>query len=142
MEPRRAVRTTRHHHSQNLHSVWDSSMIETSLQLRYHGSRNAMEDSLLDLIEQARHSAEWDTVWTLCANGASRDCVSDWAEESIASALQYAYANVNGTGDIQSGDHLSYDYYLSRAPAIRVQLARAGVRLAATLEAALSRTTQ
>lgn len=100
---------------------------------KYNNSRNTLEESLLDLIEQARQSEEWETLWTSCPLGAFRECVSKWAEESFTMALQSAYANVDGT-EIESGDFLSFQYYLTRSPIVRKQLALGGVRLAATLE--------
>jgi hypothetical protein len=134
-DSRRALRHG-HHSSDNLHSVWDGSIIEKAMRDDYSGSREAMEEDLLHLIRKAQDSDEWNE-WTACPDGGSRACTSQWGEESLNYALTWAYSNVDGT-EVQEGDELSTGYYETRLPIVMKRLAAAGVRLAVTLEIQLS----
>jgi hypothetical protein len=117
----------------NLHHVWDDSFLETAVtEQGYNGSRNAFEMDLLNEIWTHRHEWENDT----CTDGSRYDCVNDWADESFDLALRYAYADENGMA-IDNGATLSRQYYNTRFPIVRRQLALAGYRLAATLEIVL-----
>jgi hypothetical protein len=135
--PRNSRRALRHsHHSSNLHSVWDSSIIEKAMRDDYTGSREAMEEDILQHIRKTKDSDEWKT-WMACPDGGSRACTSQWGEESLNYALTWAYSNVDGT-EVQEGDELSTGYYETRLPVVKERLAAAGVRLAVTLEIQLS----
>jgi hypothetical protein len=135
--PRSSRRGLRHsHHSDNLHSVWDSSIIEKSMRDDYAGSREAMEDDLFNLIRKTKDSDEWKQ-WMDCPDGASRECTSQWGEESLDYALTWAYSNVDGT-EVKDGDELSTGYYETRLPIVQERLAVAGLRLAVTLEIQLA----
>ena len=60
--------------------------------------------------------------------------VTDWANESLAIA-KMAY-RVHGTDELMKpGAKLGDDYYRFALPIVRQQLARAGLRVAATLNA-------
>jgi hypothetical protein len=131
-DSRRSLR----HHSSNLHSVWDSSIIEKSMRDDYTGSREAMEEDILHFIRKTQDSDEWKT-WMACPDGGSRACTSQWGEESLNYALTWAYSNVDGT-EVQEGDELSTGYYETRLPIVKERLAAAGVRLAVTLEIQLN----
>jgi hypothetical protein len=132
---RRALRHSSHH-SSNLHSVWDSSIIEKSMRDDYTGSREAMEEDIWQLIRKTKDSDEWNT-WMACPDGGSRACTSQWGEESLNYALTWAYSNVDGT-EVQESDELSTGYYETRLPVVKERLAAAGVRLAVTLDIQLS----
>jgi hypothetical protein len=123
------------HSAENLHSIWDSVMIEKSIAEDYGGLRSNMDDNLLTGIHDAS-SEQW-SEWIKCADGTSQDCVGAWAEESLEYALAWAYANVNGT-EITSGMKLSHDYYTTRMDIVKRRLQAAGVRLAATLAIAMT----
>jgi hypothetical protein len=132
---RRALRQS-HHHSSNLHSVWDSSIIEKAMRDDYTGSREAMEEDILQFVLKSKDNDEWKT-WMACPDGGSRACTSQWGEESLNYALTWAYSNIDGT-DVQDGDELSTGYYKTRLPIVKERLAAAGVRLAVTLEIQLN----
>ena len=123
------------HHALNLHAVWDDSIIETTLAENYNNSRNAMELSLLNLIWQTQrtNSSKWNNEWLRCADGGRVACTTAWGEESWTYAVHYAYRNVDGT-EIVNDTALTKDYYYTRLPIVREQLAVAAVRLASTLE--------
>jgi hypothetical protein len=135
-DSRRALRHS--HHSSNLHSVWDSSIIEKAMRDDYSGSREAMEEDILHFIRKTQdsNSDEWNT-WMACPDGGSRECTSQWGEESLNYALTWAYSNVDGT-EVQEGDELSTGYYETRLSIVKERLAAAGVRLAQTLEIQLN----
>ena len=124
-----------HHSSLNLHAVWDDSIIETILERDFQDSRNAFEVSLLLYINDIRtnHPSIYNDMWLQCSDATDRHCVSIWGEESFDLAMQYAYANVDGS-EIVDGTTLDEQYYLTRNPIVRTQLAIAAVRLAANLE--------
>jgi S1/P1 Nuclease len=125
-----ATATTVYHSALNLHHVWDDTFLETAMiETGFNGSRNALELDLMNDIWSHR----WDWDQTDCANGQEHDCVEAWANEALSLALQYAYANEQGQ-PIHNGSILSRDYYESRLPIVRLQLARAGYRLAITLD--------
>lgn len=120
------------HHSSNLHSVWDDSIIEKSMRDDFHGSRKAMQDDLFAFIVRSQDTEDWER-WMACPDGGSRKCTAQWGEESLDYALTWAYRNVDGN-EVQEGDELSGDYYETRLPVVKERLAVAGLRLAATLE--------
>jgi hypothetical protein len=124
-----------HHHSLNLHAVWDDSIIETILERDYENSRNTMEASLLSYIWtiRATNPSLYNNVWLGCADSISLNCVSQWAEQSLQDALQFAYATKDGE-EIVDGAILDDQYYETRSPIVRERLAVAAVRLAANLE--------
>jgi len=152
-----------HHHSYNLHSIWDTALIETALQRRDYShddqtfnnsksSRSELEGSLESLLTDNPELLE---RFTRCQNGSGArhlQCVIEWGHESWGLALKYAYTKntpwsnatqSNGSNnqkddnvavDVASGDEIDEDYYASRLPIIKEQLIAGGVRLAATLE--------
>lgn len=121
-----------YHQGLNLHHVWDDTFIDTALSESGSGfneSRNALE---LDLMNEIwLHRQDWDL--NDCADGRRYECVNVWARESFDLAMEYAYADEHGQ-PIVNGSTLSRDYYVSRIPIVRLQLAKAGYRLASTLE--------
>lgn len=151
-----------HHHSYNLHAIWDSKIIETALKRRDYShddqifnnskSRSELEVSLESLLTDHPELFE---RFTRCQNGSGArhlQCVIEWGHESWGLALKYAYTKnspwrnatqSNGSKnqiddnvvvDVVSGDEINEDYYTSRLPIIKEQLIAGGVRLAATLE--------
>ncbi|KAL1295907.1 hypothetical protein HN51_056725 [Arachis hypogaea] len=109
---------------QNLHHVWDDSIIETAEE-RFYGSEigdfiNAIQENI---------TKEWDSEvkgWETC-NSNQTTCPDIYASESIKAACQWAYKGVT------EGSVLGDDYFLSRLPTVNLRLAQGGVRLAATL---------
>lgn len=120
-----------HHHSWNLHSVWDSGIIEVVLQRNYNNSRQLMEEDLY------RHSLdESENTDNDCSFGGLKACVILWAEESWNYALNYAYVLSDNVTQVENGSTLDELYYESRLPIVQEQLVKAGIRLAKTLEIA------
>jgi len=141
-----------HHHSYNLHSVWDTAMIKTVLERDYSFKpttqpRYEMEAALESLLT---NHTEWLDYFTRCQSGSGArhlECVIGWGQESWSYALKYAYTKnspweLSATEDdeltsvveVASGDEINEAYYESRIPIVKQQLIAGGIRLAATLE--------
>jgi S1/P1 Nuclease len=138
--PSRQLAAKHHHHSLELHAVWDSSIIQRAVHTTYQHVRQNMEEDLMDYIDKAHRAGE-TKQWLACSDSSSTHCTSAWAEESWQDALQFAYLNADEHSEITSGTHLSDLYYESRWPVVFHCLAVAGVRLAASLELVLGTTT-
>ncbi|KAK1378854.1 hypothetical protein POM88_025598 [Heracleum sosnowskyi] len=108
----------------NLHHVWDTMMIESSLKTFY----NSDLSSLIQAI-QSNITGVWLTdslSWSNCTAD-HVVCPDPYASESIELACKFAYRNAT------PGTTLGDEYFLSRLPVVEKRLAQAGVRLAATL---------
>ncbi|XP_057447846.1 endonuclease 2-like [Lotus japonicus] len=109
---------------QNLHHVWDVSIIETELERFYDSEMGEFIDAI-----QTNITKEWDDQveeWENCSSG-DIACPIIYASESSKDACKWAYA------DASEGSVLQDDYFLSRFPIVNLRLAQGGVRLAATL---------
>jgi hypothetical protein len=83
--------------------------------------------------------SEWasnSSVTTPCQTASGTVCPDEWANESAAYACSNAYVDENGNV-IKNGFVLGDDYYHHNSAIVDVQIARGGVRLAATLNALL-----
>ncbi|XP_050221536.1 endonuclease 2-like isoform X2 [Mercurialis annua] len=109
---------------QNLHHVWDVSIIETD-QERFYDSN--VED-MIDAIQQNITTAWSDLVpkWEACSRN-KPVCPNIYASEGIKAACDWAYRDAN------EGSVLEDDYFLSRKSIVTLRLAQGGVRLAAIL---------
>jgi hypothetical protein len=129
-----------HHHSWNLHSVWDSGMIEVVLGRNYNHSRHLMEQDLFHSALDARTLLkatvrESGDSSSACNIGINATCVIAWGEESFDLALKYAYVESDNVTQVSTGSTLDERYYESRLPIIKQQLILAGIRLVETIEA-------
>uniref|UniRef100_A0A0D9UWC6 Aspergillus nuclease S1 n=1 Tax=Leersia perrieri TaxID=77586 RepID=A0A0D9UWC6_9ORYZ len=109
---------------ENLHHVWDNSIIETAMKDFYNRSLDTMVEAL-----KMNLTDGWSddiSHWENCANKKAT-CANDYAIESIHLACNYAYKDVEQ--DITLGD----DYFFSRYPIVEKRLAQAGIRLALIL---------
>ncbi len=103
----------------NLHQVWDSRIIER------HSENKAVWLWELHGLANPKMVAEW-----------SKGNPEDWATESLADA-KMAYRTLGGDAFLRSGARLGNDYCNFALPIIQRQLAKSGVRVAATLNAIL-----
>jgi nuclease S1 len=101
----------------NLHQVWDSLVIE------HHSENEGVWLWELNGLANPKMVAEW-----------SKGNPEDWATESLADA-KLAYRTPGGDAALRSGAKLGNNYCNFALPIIRRQLAKAGVRVAATLNA-------
>jgi hypothetical protein len=151
------IHRSSHHHSYNLHSVWDTAMIKTALERRDYSSHNTSRLSPRTELEGSLeiflvNHPELLKRFTSCQNGSGArhlECVIEWGNESWERALKYAYTknspwnttassapgnDDNTVVDVVSGDEIDEEYYQSRLPIVKEQLIAGGIRLAATLE--------
>lgn len=104
----------------NLHRLWDSDLIN-----EIDRSEGAWVDRITPLITREA-VADW-----------SRGGVEGWATESLKAAKQAYYYPAGSRQPMASGAELGKDYVLFARPIIEQRLARAGIRLANELNAAL-----
>lgn len=121
-----------HAHGWNLHSVWDDGIIEKALQKLYRGERVLFERDLYSKILEFANSGQLD-LWLACGDGRKIACTSVWAQESLGTALAFAYRDEHGL-PIRNSTTLTEEYYLSRLQVVQRRIVAAGVRLAWTLE--------
>ncbi|MED6151799.1 hypothetical protein PIB30_085881 [Stylosanthes scabra] len=109
---------------QNLHHIWDDSIIETEVERFYDSNVDDFVDAIQQNITKvwAAQIEDWE-------NCSSKDipCPTIYASESVDDACKWAYK------DAEEGSTLEDDYFLSRYPIVNLRLAQGGVRLAATL---------
>ncbi|KAL9325008.1 hypothetical protein ACSQ67_005653 [Phaseolus vulgaris] len=106
---------------QNLHHVWDVSIIETEVERFYDDI-----DDLVNAIQKNITRAWADKVeeWENCS---AISCPAIYASESAEDVCAWAYEGAS------EGSVLDDEYFLSRYPIVNLRLAQGGVRLAATL---------
>ncbi|KAJ4797462.1 endonuclease 4 [Rhynchospora pubera] len=102
----------------NLHSVWDTKIIQTSESNYFGNDVNKMSDSI-----KANITSTQKSQWNSCGSTLAA-CADTFASESIQQACSYAYK------DAPNGAHLSDTYYLSRKSVVNTRIAQGGVRLA------------
>lgn len=109
---------------QNLHRVWDDSIIETELERFYDSNLGEFIDAIQNNITKVwgNQVEEWE-------NCSSDDiaCPITYAYESSQDCCKWAYK------DAEEGSKLEDDYFQTRFPIVNLRLAQGGIRLAATL---------
>jgi hypothetical protein len=123
------------HPESNLHSVWDTTIIEEFLheeKFTFVGFAKKILDSLIS-------NPNTDIWLKECAASGDQvlQCPLHASEESASIACESAYVHPDGS-EIRSGDVLSREYYSSRVQVIQDRLASAGVRLASILNSVFS----
>ena len=124
------------HSETNLHSVWDSVMLEEYLK-EESILFSQFSTKIMGKIKNNHYSStkqQWESACV--GSDSASSCPLASAEESAALACEMAYVNEDHR-DIQSGDKLSRTYYSSRMEVVEERLASAGVRLAAILNRVL-----
>jgi len=115
--------------SVNLHSVWDTSLINDRLDDDFSGDQNQW---LQYLIGQVNGNWSGDAAkWAKCPSDAAV-CPDPWAEESIETACTNAYTDQDGN-EVQDGfafDDSTGGYYDFNKQVVDIQIAKGGVRLA------------
>ena len=71
-----------HHHSWNLHSVWDTGIIEIALSRDYNNSRQLFEEELIEASKSVNYTDDINR-WLKCPDGRNKQCTILWGEESF-----------------------------------------------------------
>ncbi|GLJ33499.1 hypothetical protein SUGI_0673850 [Cryptomeria japonica] len=108
----------------NLHHVWDTLLIETALKDFYDSDLALFTQGL-----QTNITDSWSNDVSTWEKSSTKGlaCPNPYGMESVGLACNWAYK------DAPADSVLKDDYFLSRLPVIEEQLAKGGVRLAATL---------
>lgn len=140
-----------HPHGWNLHSVWDTGLIDVALARDYNDSRAILEQALWEELEEYTSSSATNTGggggrrrtssnnvknYLDCdkALGANETCTIQWGQESWDLAIRYAYTLDDNRTDVTNGAILDEEYYQTRWPMAKDRLLAGAVRLAGTLE--------
>jgi len=113
----------------NLHSIWDTSLITTRLQNDFGNNQDKYVDYLV-----AQINGQWKNDapgWLKCPKN-EYPCPAEWASESAKLACDYAYTDQNGK-KIAKNFVLAQPYYENVKDVVDLQLAKGGYRLAETL---------
>jgi hypothetical protein len=113
----------------NLHSVWDSIMIEHMLHMQSWNFHTFATNIVSKIRENSFPIAEWEKG---CDGSVDETCPVEASGESAQLACEYAYTDETGK-TIISGSVLSKEYFETRIPVVEERLAAAGVRLASIL---------
>jgi len=118
--------------TENLHAVWDEYMIYNEMDANFSGNHTLWAENSIIEIKTGTFQGEVVKSWLDCPSGEAYPCSTSWAEESIGFACKNAYRYKNGNL-IKSGDTLYEDYYEKNINIVENRIARAGYRLAQTL---------
>lgn len=110
----------------NLHSVWDSHMIDHAVTNLYDSEFQAFQDAIVQNITDTDREQ-----WSKCYKD-QLPCPDKYARESIKDACNWAYQ------DAPAGTYLDESYFDSRLPVIERKLSQGGVRLASILNSVFS----
>lgn len=115
----------------NLHSIWDSDLLETRLREDFHGN---MEDYVDDLVDKI-HNGEYKSVassWLSSygfsdkANSGRLEAVIEWARDTNGFDCSTVWPDY----DANPEQDLIDSYYEKVIPVVDIQLAKAGYRMA------------
>jgi len=122
----------------NLHSLWDSAIIDKVMKEKFNGDQNQFANYLW-----SRINGDWKsqvTQWKSCKKNATDAgvdaygaCPEIWADESAKLACDYCYVGADGKTPIKNNFVLGQDYYDRNLEIVMIQLAKAGVRMGTIL---------
>ncbi|EWC45905.1 hypothetical protein DRE_04912 [Drechslerella stenobrocha 248] len=117
-----------HNHDTNLHSIWDSAIIEAAHGRASDRSIARLTDDLYNRLSDGGMYAADKEHWRSCLNVSDvQECALQWANESNAYICSYVLA-----GEVE-GKELGGDYADGAVPIIERMIAAAGYRLAGWL---------
>ena len=114
----------------NLHHCWDTQMVEKAAGgTNTTGTLDTFSQTLIARIDSGSYSTQ-KASWVSCADiTTASDCALTWAQDANAFNCQYVLKQD------ETGAELDGDYYTGAEPIIEVQIAKAGYRLGAWLNA-------
>jgi len=122
--------TRSHYGPINLHSIWDSSILEKRLRKDFRNKFDSYADYLYNQVKTVYPDV---STWTQCLDDGSssiRDCALSWAQDSDGLNCDMVWS------DYLANPHadLGGQYYSKAFPIAEKQLAKAGVRMARFFE--------
>jgi len=118
--------------SENLHSVWDSGIMDKRLHDSFGNSYNSYLGYMMQQLSTTWRSSIDD--WSYCSTPEPNlDCATQWATEAVKLACSYSYVLADGVTPVPHGFQLGDDYHNRNYPIVEEQLAKGGVRLANVL---------
>jgi len=120
-------------HSQSLHSLWDSTMIEVRMKKDFNGNFTSYMTYLKSELKST--AAASINLWKACMTQSVSvlNCVISWAKEDDALNCSAVWGEV----DANPNADLSLSYYEKMIKIIEKQLMKAAVRIAALLNTKL-----
>eukprot|EP00475_Leptophrys_vorax_P026294 TRINITY_DN3702_c0_g1_i1.p1 TRINITY_DN3702_c0_g1~~TRINITY_DN3702_c0_g1_i1.p1 ORF type:complete len:351 (+),score=100.85 TRINITY_DN3702_c0_g1_i1:708-1760(+) len=118
---------------ENLHSIWDSVMIEERIAKDFAGDYAAFSRYLVARVMVGGDLFRDDSVLFAC----TFDCVDEWASESAANNCKFVYTDDKGH-KIKHGFDLGDAYFLKAVNHIERLLIEGGIRLAHVLNRAIA----
>ncbi|KAL9131271.1 MAG: hypothetical protein Q9217_000758 [Psora testacea] len=114
----------------NLHSCWDTQMVEKAAGGgNSTGTLASFSETLIARTDSGSYSSQ-KASWVSCTDiRTAGDCALAWARDANAFICQYVLKTD------ESGMELDGDYYAGAEPIIELQIAKAGYRLGAWLNA-------
>ena len=114
----------------NLHACWDTQMVEKAAGgPNSTATLDSFSQTLIARIDSGSYSSQ-KASWVTCVNPkTASNCALLWAQDANAYNCQYVLKTD------ESGKELDGTYYTGAEPIIELQLAKAGYRLGAYLNA-------
>jgi hypothetical protein len=119
--------------SSNLHSIWDTNMLEKKMKANFGGSQPRYLDYLLKMATTTREASKWSSC-LLKSGNVALNCPVEWASDSDemnCSAVWPAYEE-------DASQNFGEAYYTANIDVAERQVVKAGVRMAAWFDKYLS----
>lgn len=120
--------------SVNLHSLWDTGMIQRKMDIDFQSQRSLYFEYLIN--QMNFRYAQNISDWTQCSSEESRylACSSIWIQEDAELSCNVVYRDENNQ-QITSATrfNISETYYNTRMDTVELRLIQGGVRLAAVI---------
>jgi len=130
-----SIRGTFFGQSVNLHSLWDTTMIQRKINTEFQSQRPLYLQYLLNLMNS--RYAQNISDWTQCSTGDDSPylaCSSRWIQEDAELSCTFVYRDENDEPlTSATGFNFSDTYYNTRMDIVELRLIQAGVRLAAVI---------
>lgn len=111
----------------NLHSVWDSGIIDHRIYFEFQNKVQLYVNSLMQKLNQEPYKSA-KKKWKKCSIDGEFLCPIEWGKESALLACKIAYPGV------ENNSSLGWDYYNRTVNIVDERILMAGVRLANILE--------
>jgi len=120
--------------STNLHSLWDTAVIDDVMKQNYGGNQQSLTDALATQYK----SYDFSGVSTCKLGDDMKSCVTKWATESASLACKYAYTDPSTGQKVKNGFNLGSGYFDTASQIVPEQFLKASYRLTTLLESIFS----